>query len=259
MKKYFSILIPFLLTSCDKPLEQISSENLDCGAGYSIKFSEAKEADDEFKKLFPDSGDTVVEGLSDSIKFEGPITYDSVIKLQYIYNHSEGIRKIIVNSSGGLTTAGLCLGEFIMKNAISVEVRGGVFSSAANYVFTAGKYKIINKDSVIGFHGGENSPYYLDLETGKVVRKDGTSKNEAWEKDFYKRAGINPDIASEGQQEKYNRYGDDYIGWTYTTGALGKLGIKNILFPDGYWDTPTLYNNKKLFVINEGDIDKYYP
>ena len=79
---------------------------------------------------------------SDTLSFKGGINEDELEKFNQNFNSN--IKKIIVDSGGGLADAGLSIGEIIAKSNVDIEVQGVCMSSCANYLFTAGKNKIIN-------------------------------------------------------------------------------------------------------------------
>ncbi len=65
------------------------------------------------------------------------------------------VRKIVINSGGGDTIYGRKLGAWVLKRNMIVEVEGGCFSSCANYVFVAGRKKLIRQGAFVGWHGSE--------------------------------------------------------------------------------------------------------
>ena len=71
----------------------------------------------------------------------------------YKNNVSVKTESVIVTSLGGEVEYGLMIGNDIFDRKLNVIVRDYCFSSCANYIFLAGKKKIIEKDSVLGFHG----------------------------------------------------------------------------------------------------------
>ena len=59
---------------------------------------------------------------------------------------------LVINCLGGDTYSGVKMGIDIQKRKLKIIVEGFAVSSAADYLFLAGKEKII-KNGVIGFHG----------------------------------------------------------------------------------------------------------
>lgn len=63
-----------------------------------------------------------------------------------------------VTSHGGFDNAGISMGTWIIENKLDVEVIDRCLSACANYVFLAGKRKILGKNSILGWHGSATHP-----------------------------------------------------------------------------------------------------
>lgn len=63
------------------------------------------------------------------------------------------ISTLVIASGGGEVNAGMAMGEWVFANRVDVVVEHMCMSSCANYVFTAGRRKTINRDSIVGWHG----------------------------------------------------------------------------------------------------------
>jgi len=75
-----------------------------------------------------------------------------------LYNYyqskiSKNTKKVVVTSLGGDVKYGIYIGKDIFDRKLDVIVRDYCLSSCANYIFLAGKNKIIENNSIIGFHG----------------------------------------------------------------------------------------------------------
>ncbi len=93
---------------------------------------------------------------SKTLKFEGHIdrgTYD-----KYLEAIDDEVTTMIINSPGGDSYDGVRIGLDMAKRNIDVIVDGVAGSSAANYLFTAGKRKIICR-GFVGFHGNAGALY----------------------------------------------------------------------------------------------------
>jgi hypothetical protein len=84
------------------------------------------------------------------LKFEGYI--DRSTYLQYLKNIDDDVKVLVINCLGGDTYSGVKMGLDIQKRGLKVIVEGLAVSSGANYIFLAGREKII-KNGVVGFHG----------------------------------------------------------------------------------------------------------
>ena len=99
----------------------------------------------------------------DAIYYRGDL---SEARNQRVYDlYEEAVQKpnlLVISSGGGEVHLGLDLGNFIWDEQLDVSVPGYCLSSCANYIFTAGRRKLLGKHAVLGFHGGATSPGYLE-------------------------------------------------------------------------------------------------
>ena len=72
------------------------------------------------------------------------------------------IQRLIISSDGGEVDAGIELGRWVFEHRLDVEVVDGCLSACANYVFPAGRRKLIRDGAVVAWHGS----YRHLLETG---------------------------------------------------------------------------------------------
>ena len=94
------------------------------------------------------------------IQYFGPIDMQRVEKFKRLYRPGD---KLLVNSNGGSLYAGIDMGNFIHQNRMTVEVANLCISSCANYVFLAAETKVLNKNSLVVFHGGPKQANFLSL------------------------------------------------------------------------------------------------
>jgi len=117
---------------------------------------------------------------SDTLLMEGGIqkgTHEEFLK-----NIDDEVRVLVLNSTGGCTNEGVKIGLDIIDRDITVIVEGMAGSSAANYIFLAGKRKIIKK-GFVAFHGNstalvessgwENIRIQLYEETSEIFEQTG--------------------------------------------------------------------------------------
>ena len=86
----------------------------------------------------------------DTLSFQGSIESSELDKFSQVFNSD--VTKIIVDSGGGDAEMGLAIGEIIAKANVDIEVQGICVSSCANYIFTAGRHKVLNR-GIVGYHG----------------------------------------------------------------------------------------------------------
>ena len=82
------------------------------------------------------------------------------------------LKRIVISSAGGVTTDAREVATWVHDMGLVVEVDTVCFSSCANYVFPAGKARIIRKNAFVGWHGNERG---MAIE---ALRKGGTLKEE---------------------------------------------------------------------------------
>jgi hypothetical protein len=149
---------------------------------------------------------SVVRIVNDSVVYDGPINIDNANALLSILE-STGIKIIFINSQGGSSEAGLKIGDFVVKNNISVVVVGACHSACANYVFLPSKNRKAVKSANIGMHGGyqsyivqrlallQNLPDNIkSMYEGSFAAEDIHINREIF---LLKNAGINPEIINE--------------------------------------------------------------
>jgi hypothetical protein len=65
------------------------------------------------------------------------------------------LTRLVISSGGGDTVAGRHIGRWVLDMALVVEVDVICFSSCADYVFPAGRARVIRADAFVGWHGNE--------------------------------------------------------------------------------------------------------
>lgn len=93
---------------------------------------------------------TFVRLDKNTLKLEGHIYRGTYAK--YLEAIDEEVKTMIINSSGGDSYDGVRIGLDMAKRNIDIIVDGVAASSAANYLFAAGKRKTICR-GFVGFHG----------------------------------------------------------------------------------------------------------
>jgi len=149
---------------------------------------------------------TAVRIVNDYVVYDGPINFNHANNLLSILEKTR-IKTILINSQGGSSEAGLIIGDFIVKNNISVIVMGACHSACANYVFLPSKNRKSVKSANIGMHGGYQSYIKQRQALLKILPDNikhiyrGTFASEELnierEIQLLTSAGINPEIIIE--------------------------------------------------------------
>ncbi len=202
--------------------------------------------------------------------YEGILSFDGLkqIRQKAKINKSE-IRWLVINSGGGEIGVSIDIGLWIFDNGLNVRVSDSCMSSCANYVFPAGKKKIIDDNAIVAWHGSApqsdlDSPLEEDqnlieqiddhLKTIKdpVKRKEekkrilkNTNKYAidviSKQKSFFNKIGIDGNITIIGHDVKYGV--EDF--WFLSVEDMAKFGVENIIAPVDYPKTDVSRFNTK--------------
>ena len=218
----------------------------------------------------PNPATITVEGST--IIFDGDIELETYRAFLFAVRGKEDqITTIRINSPGGFTDEGILIGEWIFDHELDVIVDELCFSSCANYIFTAGKNKIIEKDAIVGWHGSEQQDNFIAAGYGisleELYRRtydemeewgeipSGESKEEfieslmmAEEYDksdepaFLDKIGINLYLMNYGllpdQFDYYMVEQHAFGGWTFSIEDMAKFGVDNVTY-QGEGDYPS--------------------
>ena len=117
----------------------------------------------------PEPATISVEGSI--ISFVGSIESETYRNFLYaVRGQEDQITAIQINSGGGITDQGMLIGEWVFDHDIDVIVEELCFSSCANYIFPAGKNKIIEEDAIVGWHGSEQQDPFIAAATASPWR-----------------------------------------------------------------------------------------
>ncbi len=175
----------------------------------------------------------------------------SLVKNKIFFAEIAGrnIRRLIITSSGGEVAAGIELGRWVFKNNIVVIVSGYCFSSCANYVFIAGRKKIIQPGSLVAWHGNyhhlqatglwrDNIKSRMkrtneDLTIATAMISKQVSKLVNLEKDFFNMVGVNQYICWVGKMPPYNA--SNY--YSMSASDMSHFGVTHVTTADDYLQT----------------------
>jgi len=140
-----------------------------------------------------------------TITFEGGIDSDEYTRFEKVFDRE--VETLIVNSGGGETMAAIKIAKKIYEQKIDVIVRETCLSSCANYIFTAGRRRIID-NVIVGFHGnmqacfgGSKLPEFEQMlkDAGYTKRQIKATlkrfkKNFKTEKKFLEELGVDQEL-----------------------------------------------------------------
>ncbi len=165
------------------------------------------------------------------------------------------LTRLVISSGGGDTVEGRHIGRWVRDRALVVEVDVICFSSCADYIFPAGRARVIRADAFVGWHGNERQFDVLAARTGVSVAEQlakvppadvapgaraafvqealasiaQTQKDEA---DFYVSMGLNDAFAvcAVGDVlEKRPGY-TGQIGWGFSLADMARLGLHHTVY-----------------------------
>ena len=154
-------------------------------------------------------------------------------------------RKVILNSPGGYTLPAIEIGNLIYDRGLDVEVVDLCGSACANFIFPAGRRKIINNDAIVAWHGSNSYLLYQDKQKN-IIRTEGwlTSLNKEIDEEnrFFKKIGVNGFICWFGMVYPYNTW----YSYTLNKNDMEKFGIRGVEVRENYPYTDSALNNLKI-------------
>jgi ATP-dependent protease ClpP protease subunit len=197
------------------------------------------------------------------VMYGGQLTIEKVDRF-IKENDNKPVSLLTIQSGGGMVVAGIKLGRWVRQKNADVKVIMFCASACANYVFPAGRHKIIAPGSLVLWHGTLKQKDVLDMQAqyrelmakaaapepdpgvikalaeGKV-RYEKIEMQRAMEEDFYREFGIDAALFMLGYEPiKY-----DTEWWTATADVMDKFGIHAVSAPAGYGTAD--YVNKSAF------------
>ena len=190
----------------------------------------------------------------------------------------DDVTAIRINSRGGDVRSAIKIGHWIYDQGMDVVVDTYCFSSCANYIFTAGRNKIIWEGAIVGWHGSAQQDEHIARSLGisleeywrqqfdSVVMPGLPQGTIVWwssnrlireERAFLERVGVRVDALVYGiMPERYDVYrGGGYSLWTFSIEDMGKFGIEDVSYAGagGYPDTGSLDRRGDVIVFSVGD------
>jgi hypothetical protein len=185
---------------------------------------------------------------------DGVIHYDGPISAAHNRRFFETLagrplRRLSITSSGGDVAAAIALGEWVYARHLDIEVPDYCLSSCANYVFPAGRHKVIRSGAIVAWHGN-----YRHLQQTGLWRDDVTARMlhhgedeqaatrhvraqvdelTGLERDFFARIGVDEYLCWIGKLPPYNV--PDY--YFLSTHAMARFGVDRVQAPPDYAHT----------------------
>jgi hypothetical protein len=90
------------------------------------------------------------------------------------------VTRLVVSSRGGDTVPGRRIGQWVHDMGLLVEVEKVCFSSCANYIFPAGRGRVVRADSFVGWHGNERAFEVNARRSGKTLEEFVRPMMQPW-------------------------------------------------------------------------------
>lgn len=186
------------------------------------------------------------------------------------------LTRLVISSGGGDTVAGRHVGRWVRDMGLVVEVDVICFSSCADYVFPAGRARVIRADAFVGWHGNERQFELLAArkgvslaeELGRYAPPDLPADQRAAfvqafmssirvtrqdEADFYARLGLSDAFAVCAVGDVLERR-PGYAGqrgWGFSLADMARLGLANTAYlGDGRYEQDSVRFRQHLVRIS---------
>lgn len=148
-----------------------------------------------------------VVSYSDGVlAYDGELRADSVARIKAVMGERK-VSLLRISSVGGEVDVSIAIARWVYANDIDVEVDGPCFSSCANYIFPAGRRKIIGAEGVVGWHGTLEHLLYKHEQNLQPVEErllPSLRQTAELERAFFADTGINGFIGWFGKMAPYN-------------------------------------------------------
>lgn len=192
---------------------------------------------------------TVVTRHGAELHYSGYLT--AAANAQAMQQADAALQRLVIRSRGGDIDLGMELGRWVFDHGLDVEVDGYCLSSCANYVFPAGRQKILAADSQLGWHGGAMQ---ADIEFASAADEAAyrayIGPARAREAAFFQRIGVAAASTTYGQRAEFAPFAD-CVGWRYSIDAMRGFGIGPVILRDGRWAPADTFEKRCIFVIEQ--------
>lgn len=204
----------------------------------------------------PRAGEAAIKVEGTTVSYVGQISESNVERFLRAVDGKK-VSVLIIASSGGEVNAGMKMGEWVFDNHVDIVVDRMCMSSCANYVFTAGRSKTINKNAIVAWHGSilqetgmsdedvraetikgynklpEDERKKIDVEavigqTLKQIREYRVS-TKARQEQFFRKIGVDEYICRIGN-EKYGAR-DFFV---LSVKDMARFGVRDVHAPEDY-------------------------
>ena len=208
-----------------------------------------------------------VSVIGSTVVFNGIIDEPSYNLFRRTVAASDAVIKTVqIRSYGGEASLSIEMAEWIYSKGLDVVVEDYCFSACANYVFTAGRNKVIKDESIIGWHGSNLTSEYIANDQGITLDEQLKQQFDTYmegapinvespvhyqallnqhtrdflkqideERKFLEETGVNPELLtygffSENHEAMHTAYNHHYSLWTFSIEDMRKFGVSNVSY-----------------------------
>ncbi|MDZ7753397.1 MAG: hypothetical protein U5S82_17575 [Gammaproteobacteria bacterium] len=156
------------------------------------------------------------------------------------------VTELAITSMGGSVEAAITLGRWVHGHGVDVVVVGHCLSACANYVFPAGRRKVIRPGAVVAWHGSYRhlvetglwrddaaarmARHGEDAATARTRARVAAERLAALEDAFFADIGVDGHLAWVGKMPPYEV--PDY--YTLPVADMARFGVTDIEAPAGH-------------------------
>lgn len=169
---------------------------------------------------------TIVRLEGDAIVFSGRIDSRAVADFLALARDPQ-VARLVITSAGGLVSPALDMAEAVHQRGLAVEVPETCLSSCANYVFPAGRRKVLGWPGAVGWHG--NITHVLHLHRsgrGRWSEQEIASARVLAQREaqFFRRIGVDGFVCWFGKIAPYHVQGSYWL----SPRDMARFGIRDV-------------------------------
>ncbi|RPD87745.1 hypothetical protein [Luteimonas sp. 100069] len=186
---------------------------------------------------------------ADAIVYVGELSAAANSEVQAILDAEPGVQWLHITSGGGEVNLGIDLGELVRARGLNIKVVDYCASSCANYVFPAGRRKLLPADTAVVWHGstlqaGVGDPDRMDLaeaeaQLGRAFTGEEKAQLAAQMRSYFEGITRRQDALYRALDidQRITVFGQD-IGcdceWTISAADMARFGVTGVEAADGY-------------------------
>ena len=201
------------------------------------------------------SSATSVRLDGDAIFFTGRIDGASVAEFLRLLR-DPAVARLVIQSQGGLVAPALDMAEAVHERGLDVEVAQACLSSCANYVFPAGRRKLLSGPEAVGWHGNMAHVLYRQ-QRGEEQWGEGPmaqARELAQREDaFFRRIAVDGFVCWFGKIAPYEA--SDF--YTLTPADMAGFGIRDVTVRDPAAKSPS--GDVRMLAVDWGTLEAARP